>query len=162
MWIRNVIKCLILELEIFSHLSTFTKRLSYRKKKFRINHFKNLLHWITIESLLSDYLCFKLCLHAKSLEFPIGRPKNNLNIANFRFCYEHWISQISLQVESRRFQGWIRCFGIPEEYKSIKTTSLSLNITHAHITNTKNSRNNFGHCLSMNVFKTHRTVCNQH
>ena len=87
---------------------------------------------------------------------------NNLSIAYFRFSYENLISHISLQVESRRLKGWILCFGVPEEYKSISTALFYL-ILRMRISQTQlNSRHNIGHCLFMNVFKMHGTVCNQH
>ena len=86
--------------------------------------------------------------------------RNNLNIKYFRFSYE---SHISLQVESRWFQSLIRCFGVPAEYINQQARRHYHLILPMRISQTLPiSKHNIGHCLSINVFKMHRTVCNQH
>ena len=60
------------------------------------------------------------------------------------------------------FKVWFVVLGLKKK-TNLQARRHNLLILRMRISQTlPNSKHSFGHCLSMNVFKMHRTVCNQH
>ena len=74
LWIQNVIEnwyCLVLSF-VLSQITSFVLK---KKTSLKINHFENVLYWTAKVSLLLDYLCCILCLHAEPMVYTIVRQK---------------------------------------------------------------------------------------